>query len=326
MTLSELSVSELPRLQAWKAKGSLKKLQDDVEIFCIASDDFFKRQRPSSGKPRLLIVHGFPTASFDFHKIYDMLTQQFEVFLWDMVGFGFSQKIYKTIYEQVDLVNALLRSCLARDDDDDDNVTTKLNVHILAHDLGDTVVQEMLARKENDQLCFSIQSVVMLNGGILPWCHRPTLMQRLLLVPCLNTVLAQLVSISLFQTSISKVFGPDTKPTDLEVQEYYALVRCNGGDKLTTENIKYMQERQVYCNRWVDSIRQYARKSPFLLIDGPADPVSGRHLAEAVRTEVEGARVVLLNDRIGHWPQVEAPEEMLEAFFDFHKDIKTFEE
>ena len=317
MTLSELSVSELPRLEAWKGKGRFKVVLDTVEIFyMVSSDSFF--QRHTAAKPRLLIVHGFPTASFDFHKIYNQLCERFDVFLWDMAGYGFSQKVYKTIHEQVDVLDALWRTLLSMDAPD-----KKLDVHVLSHDLGDTVVQEMLARQQ--LLCFSVSSVVMLNGGILPWCHRPTLIQRLLLVPCLNTILAQLVTISLFQKSISKVFGPDTTPTDSEIQEYYALVRCNGGDKLTTENIKYMQERQVYCERWVDALRRYvAEKSPFLLIDGPADPVSGRHLAEAVRTEIAGSRVELLGERIGHWPQVEAPSEMLDVFFEFHNEIKTF--
>ena len=38
----------------------------------------------------------------------------------------------------------------------------------------------------------------------------------------------------------------------------------------------------------------------------------------------EGGNVVLLDDDIGHWPQVEAPAETLEAFYDFHTEIGTF--
>lgn len=101
---------------------------------------------------------------------------------------------------------------------------------------------------------------------------------------------------------------------------------CNGGEALLKENIKYMTERQVFHDRWVDALKDYCRTSGgrFLLIDGPADPVSGLHLAKAVQEQVDGAKVVYLGDDIGHWPQVEAPEETLKTIMNFHEEIQTF--
>ena len=183
-------------------------------------------------------------------------------------------------------------------------------------------MQELLAR--GDCFCVDIQSIVMLNGSILPKMHRPTIVQQAMLIPGLNILASYLANhISVFQVSISKVFGPNTKPTDQEIQEYFALVTCNGGDRLITKNITYITERQVFHDRWVDAVKAYATENHFCLIDGPADPVSGRHLAEAVQAEITGAKVVFLNDNIGHWPQVEAPEETMKAFLEFHREIKT---
>ena len=85
-----------------------------------------------------------------------------------------------------------------------------------------------------------------------------------------------------------------------------------------------MSERQSFHDRWVDALKSFAANKPFRLIDGPADPVSGRHLAQAVEAEIPKAEVVYLGDDIGHWPQVEAPEETIKAFLEFHDKINTF--
>jgi 2-C-methyl-D-erythritol 4-phosphate cytidylyltransferase/2-C-methyl-D-erythritol 2,4-cyclodiphosphate synthase len=43
------------------------------------------------------------------------------------------------------------------------------------------------------------------------------------------------------------------------------------------------------------------------MVNGPDDPVSGRHLAEHVREVMPHVHVTILPDGIGHYPQVEAP-------------------
>jgi pimeloyl-ACP methyl ester carboxylesterase len=55
---------------------------------------------------------------------------------------------------------------------------------------------------------------------------------------------------------------------------------------------------------------------PLTLIDGAADPISGAHMAARYRELVPRAEVTLL-DGIGHYPQVEAPAAVLEAYAAF---------
>jgi pimeloyl-ACP methyl ester carboxylesterase len=148
-------------------------------------------------------------------------------------------------------------------------------------------------------------------------------MQNLMVTPIIGTILANFVTVNLFKKSISKVFGPDTKPSDEEVSELFCLTKCNGGFQLFTENIHYMTERKQHKERWEQALLEYASSSnnPFVLIDGPADPVSGRHLGEYA--EQQGLKVVFLDAKVGHWPQLEAPDETMACFFAFHKDIGT---
>ena len=56
-----------------------------------------------------------------------------------------------------------------------------------------------------------------------------------------------------------------------------------------------------------------------ILIDGAYDPISGGHLAEHYRRVIPGAEVVELQD-IGHYPQVEAPELVVENCLEFWRE------
>ena len=55
--------------------------------------------------------------------------------------------------------------------------------HILAHDLGDTVAQELLARQFEKTSKVNWLSCVFMNGGIFPETHHPLFIQKLLLSP-----------------------------------------------------------------------------------------------------------------------------------------------
>jgi hypothetical protein len=82
-----------------------------------------------------------------------------------------------------------------------------------------------------------------------------------------------------------------------------------------TQNILYKTERKTRKERWVGALKEYAVSNHFLLINGPADSVSGQHLGEAVLERVEDSKVIFLHEDTGHRPQLEAPEATMKAFF-----------
>jgi len=59
----------------------------------------------------ILAIHGFPTASFDWHKMWPGLSANNRVLALDMIGFGFSDKPKKypySILDQADLCEHFL--------------------------------------------------------------------------------------------------------------------------------------------------------------------------------------------------------------------------
>jgi pimeloyl-ACP methyl ester carboxylesterase len=59
---------------------------------------------------------------------------------------------------------------------------------------------------------------------------------------------------------------------------------------------------------------------PLRLIDGAVDPISGAHMLARYRELIPAADTVLL-EGIGHYPQTEAPGQVLEHYLDFRRAL-----
>lgn len=258
--------------------------------------------------PALLCIHGFPTASWDWHLLWPELTQRFRVIALDMIGFGFSAKPPTYPYSLRD--QATIHETLLRELGVD-------FIHVLAHNYGDSVAQELLARYEERRQAsaagIKIESVCFLNGGLFPEAHRARWLQKLLLTP-FGSLLSRLSSQRRFRRSLAAVFGPHTRPSDDELKAAWSLVTHNDGHTIAHRLIRYIPERREQRARWVGALQQ--TKVPLRLIDGSADPVSGAHMAARYRELVPHPDVVLL-DGIGHYPQIEDPAGVLRAFLEF---------
>jgi pimeloyl-ACP methyl ester carboxylesterase len=261
----------------------------------------------AGGEP-LLLIHVFPTASWDWEAVWPALAARWPLLTLDLVGFGASAKPVDFAYSiaaQADLCEALLAS---------EGVTA---YHVLAHDYGDTVAQELLARQLEPGERPRLSSVVFLNGGLFPETHRPALIQRLLLSP-LGPWIAQRVSRAAFARNLRRIFGPATPPDDDLVSQLWELVECNGGRAVMPKLIRYMVERRERRARWVGALQ--SPPVPLALVDGAADPISGAHMAARFRELVADADVTLL-EGIGHYPQIEAPAHVVDAYLAFRTRV-----
>ena len=253
------------------------------------------------GEEHLLAIHGFPTSSWDWHKVWPGLTARYQVIAPDLLGFGLSDKPVDYAYslcDQADLCEGLLR---------ERGIGA---AHILAHDYGDSVTQELLARQAEGRLGFQIRSVCLLNGGIIPAAHRPRLMQRLLQSP-LGRFIGPHMTEASFRRSFLPIFGPNTAPSDEELRGYWYFLQHNHGPRVAHLLIRYMAERRAHASRWVGALRNPG--VPLTLIFGAKDPISGQHMIEAFRAINSTATVHELAN-IGHYPQSEAPEDVLWIF------------
>ena len=126
-------MERFPNFEQYQASASYAQIGEHKIAYWTAQDAV----AVENDEPWVLLIHGFPSAAWDWHNQWPELIKHFKVFTLDMLGFGFSDKprdIHYKITTQADLLTHFMR-------------LFKVNsVQILSHDYGDTVAQELLAR------------------------------------------------------------------------------------------------------------------------------------------------------------------------------------
>ncbi|MFI1760738.1 alpha/beta fold hydrolase [Streptomyces sp. NPDC020800] len=254
----------------------------------------FVRQDGPAGGPPVTLVHGFPTSSHDWSLIVPGLAARgHRVTTFDLLGFGYSDKPRRHAYsvlEQADLVEDVWRGLDIGD------------TALVAHDYGVSVAQELLARSPG-----RITRMAWLNGGLYPDLHRPVRVQRLLHGP-LGPLLARAVTERGFRTTMRQVLGRPVPGEDLHAM--WESICRDRGHRLAPRLLRYIDERRAHQARWVPALEGYG--GPTLFLWGPADPISGAHVLARIRRRMPSATVSELAGppAVGHYPQVEAPDEV----------------
>lgn len=289
--------SPLPTPEQWLARGRHAQLLGH-RLFYV--DEPAREEQQGT----ILLIHGFPTSSWDWLKIWPTLNRHYRLVAMDLLGFGFSAKPSPHDYrimEQADLCEAL---------------TAQLGLtewHVLAHDYGDTVAQEMLARQNQGKGVGVWRSCLFLNGGLFPETHRAILAQRLLKSP-LGFLFRHALTKRSLHKSFDRIFG-ETKASQEELDVFFDLFDRDGGRRNVHRLIHYMTDRINHRERWVDALR--FASCPIGLINGGLDPVSGEHMVVRFQELVRGQHFIHRLPTVGHYPQIEAADEVLKAYARF---------
>ncbi|MCP5018473.1 MAG: alpha/beta hydrolase [Ketobacter sp.] len=283
----------------WKALGSTVRLQGH-SIFVVDSG----AHSDQSHLPCILMLHGYPTSSWDWEALWPMLVNNFRLITLDLLGFGFSDKPYPYHYridEQADIVEALVKTLHLE------------QFHVLAHDYGDTVAQELLAR-QNELASPQWLSLCLLNGGLFPETHHARPIQKLLASP-LGPFITRHMGKASIHKSMRRVFGPNSQPDEELIEGYWEVINFNNGRRTLHKLIDYMKQRRQHRARWVGALTQ--NRIPTGLINGAADPVSGAHMVARYKEAVGSPLMIISLADIGHYPQWEAPDLVHKAYGQF---------
>ncbi|MFI9272247.1 alpha/beta fold hydrolase [Kitasatospora sp. NPDC052896] len=276
------------KLADWVAGGTRVELN---------GHQVFVRQ-DGAGRP-VTLVHGFPTSSHDWAGVVPHLVEAgCQVTTFDMLGFGQSDKPrhhHYSIDEQADLLQAVWK---------------RLGIGrtaLIAHDYGVSVAQELLAREPE-----RFTRTALLNGGLYADLHRPILGQRLL-HSRIGPLLAHFIDEKKYTESVRSVLG---KPiSDEHLHEMWLASSRDHGLLVLPDLLHYIDDRRANYDRWTGALEHYD-EGPLLFVWGPEDPISGAHVLKRLRERRPDATFTVL-DGIGHYPEVEAPEEVARALSDF---------
>lgn len=263
----------------------------------------FLRQAPLPDAPRLLLVHGYPVGSYDWHALWGLLAGRVDLTAPDLLGMGLSDKPATFAY-RLDDHAGLIRALLAQDG---------RPVHLVGFDLGVTVIQWLLAGQAQAAAGGDppVASVTFLNGGLVPSAYHPRPVQRLLASP-LGAFIGPRLPRRAFDRAMADLFPGDAPPQGL-LDDFWRLVCHRRGLAAAWRVGRFWRERLPHEARLIAATTPLAHR--LLLINGSADPNSGRHMVQAYRAHHPDVPVLELPG-VGHWPQVERPEAVAQAILD----------
>ncbi len=256
----------------------------------------------------LILIHGFPTSSWDWHKTWDKLCSRYQVFAVDMLGFGYSDKPKNYMYSITD--QARLHEAFL------DHLNIK-EAHLLVHDYGVSVAQEMLAAfNDRGSAGFQALSCCFLNGGLFPELHHARPIQKLLNSP-IGFLFNRFLNKKSLRKNFDKIYG-HKKATEVELDQFYALMLYKDGIGITSKLMRYITDRRNNATRWKAALTE--SRVPLHFINGPLDPVSGIHLANYCQELLPQWKVDILDD-VGHYPHDEAPDRVMASYFGFRESL-----
>jgi pimeloyl-ACP methyl ester carboxylesterase len=270
----------------------------------LCGHQIFTVDIPSAGSelaPPLLVLHGFPTSSFDFHQVVDRMALGRRVLLFDMLGYGLSAKPdhgYR-LSQQADIATALVADLGLG------------QVGLLTHDMGDTVGGELLARQLEGTWEIEISDRTLTNGSIyLGLAHLSAGQLLLLQLPDERLPDDAPMDGAAVAAGVTDTFSPDSTVEGEEIAAMTEMITHLDGHLLLPRTIRYLEERRRSEARYTGAIESHP--SPLSVVWGSDDPIAvvamTDRLAEA-RPDL--ALQVLVG--VGHYPMVEAPARFCEA-------------
>lgn len=294
-------------LKNWFAKGKYFNYNDH-KIFYL----YEKFEKDTRETPVIVLLHGFPTSSYDYKRIWNQFMElnaglnqrdfkpgSNSILTFDYLGYGFSDKPVNytySIFDMADMVEKLILHL---------NIES---VVLVAHDVGDTVAQEILRRDNlKNQNHYNIKKCILMNGGIMTDIYKPVLSQYLMRDKYLGPVVFSKYLFRFhyfFKFSFRKLFGEFNQPNNTELYDFFLGIKYNEGNERLPQTVGYMQEREEWGSVWYDALNETSL--PVLFIYGPADPINPRNkFPTKLREDLPNVKLSVLSETVGHYPHFE---------------------
>lgn len=279
-----MSASRLtPTAEAWRRTG---------ELIEIGGHRIFVRDQAGTGSP-LLLLHGYPSSSYDWRRAFELLPDR-RMTSFDFLGFGLSDKPREHVYSlhaQAHLVQAIAARW------------PREPVVLVAHDMGTSVLTELLARDIEGRLPFELAAVLLFNGSIVIERASLTIGQKLLRSR-LGPLAARLTNERTFRAQFARVFSPAHPLSAEEAADQWALLAYNDGHRILDRLTFYLRERVTHAARWHGALRDWPGRLELSWAE--RDPVCTEAVLQAVLALRPDAPLTRMPG-LGHYPQLEDP-------------------
>jgi len=278
----------------WKSKGKFIQVNNN-RLFVIDTNNGINTSQKS-----MVILHGYPTSSFDYYKVLPELSVNYRVILHDHLGFGFSDKpkdVDYSLVTQADIALELWRQLGLK------------KIFLFAHDYGTSVATEIIARYNANELDIEIEQLILTNGSIHIELSQLRTIQKLLKHKFLGKYVAKLTNFLIFKKNMKNIYFDTSKVTDNELKEMWKLIELNGGRKVIHKLTQYINERYLHWNRWIGALKETQISTK--IIWAKNDPIAVPAIAKLLAKEIPNNTLYWI-ENTGHFLMLENPKELLE--------------
>jgi pimeloyl-ACP methyl ester carboxylesterase len=281
----------------WKSKGEFITV-NDRKLFVIDTSSFFSTEDKVPSKT-MVVLHGYPTSSYDYYKVLPELSKHYRVIIHDHLGFGFSDKPLDYSYSLLDQADLALQLW---------QLLGVKKVHLLAHDYGTSVATEIIARNNNNELTIEIENLTLCNGSMHIELSQLRTIQKLLKNKWLGKYVAKLTTYAIFSKNLRNVYFDKTKVSNNELKDIWMQLEYNEGRKVIHKLSQYINERYTYWNRWIGALKETNLQTN--IVWAKNDPVAVPAIARLIATEISNNKLFWI-ENTGHFPMLENPDEWL---------------
>lgn len=278
--------------EEWKSKGFF------VPVF---KKNIFVIDTEGEHKECIVILHGYLTSSYDYHKILPQLSQHYRVVLIDFIGFGFSDREennYFTIIDQTDYLTQVLHFLEVK------------NITLLTHDYSNLIAKEIIARQNASITFFDIKKIIFCNGSI-PVNHFNYLdIHTYYKDEDSKKMISMLTSFGVYKKIMQEYFFNKEKITDDELHVMWTLLTNKNGRDIINFIYHYVRERKIFWNRWILALENST--IPIQLIWGKEDVISDDSIPNLENENIVNHTITWI-EKTGHYPMLETPEALVEC-------------
>ena len=281
----------------WKSKGEFITV-NDRKLFVTDTSSFFSTEDKVPTET-MVVLHGYPTSSYDYYKVLPELSKHYRVIIHDHLGFGFSDKPLDYSYSLLDQADLALQLW---------QLLGVKKVHLLAHDYGTSVATEIIARNNNHELTIEIEKLTLCNGSMHIELAQLRTIQKVLQNKWLGKYVAKLTTYAIFSKNLRNVYFDKTKVSNNELKDMWMQLEYNEGRKVIHKLSQYINERYTYWNRWIGALKETNLQTN--IVWAKNDPVAVPAIARLIATEISNNKLFWI-ENTGHFPMLENPDEWL---------------
>ena len=304
-----------PSMEEWKAQGMFVNVTLPTSPPTSPLSVFVWRQKSTTGGGMpVFLVHGFPTSSYDYHKVAGEVLADprvSEVVAFDFPGFGLSSKpgAGEFSYDLADQAEVFLA------------VAKTFGISrggLVCHDMGDTICQEILAvwieriESEHSPPPFTPLFAVFTNGGMVIELASFRLSQVLLRTRGVGTAFVQFVNYAVLSHQIRSITGPHMTEEDIECM--WTSLMVNQGYATLPLSIDYINQRFARgSTRWLPALQTAISKHnlPVAFAWGKLDKVAPPAIGESLIASLPPSIPFTWIPDSGHFPMLETPQSLL---------------